>query len=109
MSDITGADNQNDTGQRPGWLIGLRDWVDARLPIMDAWKKHLSEYYAPKNFNFWYFFGVLSMVVLVLQLLTGIPLRLKKHLHQLNTSCVMWTSAGCCVICIPPGHRHFSL
>jgi quinol-cytochrome oxidoreductase complex cytochrome b subunit len=65
MSDITGADNQNDTGQRPGWLIGLRDWVDARLPIMDAWKKHLSEYYAPKNFNFWYFFGVLSMVVLV--------------------------------------------
>ncbi|HCI87543.1 MAG TPA: hypothetical protein DHV53_02740, partial [Gammaproteobacteria bacterium] len=72
MSDITGADNQNDTGQRPGWLIGLRDWVDARLPIMDAWKKHLSEYYAPKNFNFWYFFGVLSMVVLVLQLLTGI-------------------------------------
>ena len=72
MSDITGADNQNDTGQRPGWLIGLRDWVDARLPIMDAWKKHLSEYYAPKNFNFWYFFGVLSMVVLVMQLLTGI-------------------------------------
>ena len=39
---------------------------------MDAWKKHLSEYYAPKNFNFWYYFGVLSMLVLVMQLLTGI-------------------------------------
>ncbi len=53
-------------------LIGLRDWIDARLPIMVTWKKHMSEYYAPKNFNFWYFFGVLSMVVLVIQLLTGI-------------------------------------
>ncbi len=55
-----------------GALIGLRDWTDARLPIMTAWKKHMSEYYAPSNFNFWYFFGVLSMVVLVIQLLSGI-------------------------------------
>jgi ubiquinol-cytochrome c reductase cytochrome b subunit len=39
---------------------------------MTAWKKHMSEYYAPSNFNFWYFFGVLSMVVLVIQLLSGI-------------------------------------
>jgi len=39
---------------------------------MAAWKKHMSEYYAPKNFNIWYFFGVLSLVVLVIQLLTGI-------------------------------------
>ena len=53
-------------------LVGLRDWVDARLPIMRAWKTHMGEYYAPKNFNFWYFFGVLSLVVLVNQLLTGI-------------------------------------
>ncbi|MEC9224006.1 MAG: cytochrome b N-terminal domain-containing protein, partial [Pseudomonadota bacterium] len=44
----------------------------ARLPIVAAWKKHMSEYYAPKNFNIWYFFGVLSLVVLVIQLLTGI-------------------------------------
>ena len=61
---------------KPGWfisrIIGLRDWVDLRLPIMAAWKKHMSEYYAPKNFNIWYFFGVLSLVVLVIQLLTGI-------------------------------------
>ncbi|GAB3372020.1 ubiquinol-cytochrome c reductase [Spongiibacter taiwanensis] len=53
-------------------LVGLRDWVDARLPIMRAWNTHMGKYYAPKNFNFWYFFGVLSLVVLVNQLLTGI-------------------------------------
>jgi ubiquinol-cytochrome c reductase cytochrome b subunit len=53
-------------------LIGLRDWVDARLPIMKAWDTHMGKYYAPKNFNFWYFFGVLSLLVLVNQLITGI-------------------------------------
>ncbi len=53
-------------------LIGLRDWVDERLPIMKAWNTHMGQYYAPKNFNFWYFFGVLSLLVLVNQLLTGI-------------------------------------
>lgn len=54
------------------WLIGLRDWVDARLPIVRAWDTHMGAYYAPKNFNFWYFFGVLSLIVLVNQLVTGI-------------------------------------
>jgi len=53
-------------------LTSIRDWTDARLPIVAAWKKHMSEYYAPKNFNFWYFFGVLSLLVLVIQLITGI-------------------------------------
>jgi ubiquinol-cytochrome c reductase cytochrome b subunit len=53
-------------------LIDLRDWVDERLPIMRAWDTHMGKYYAPKNFNFWYFFGVLSLLVLVNQLLTGI-------------------------------------
>jgi len=53
-------------------LVGLRDWVDERLPIMKAWDTHMGSYYAPKNFNFWYFFGVLSLLVLVNQLLTGI-------------------------------------
>ncbi|CAH0993349.1 Cytochrome b [Sinobacterium norvegicum] len=53
-------------------LVNLRDWVDERLPIVRAWDTHMGKYYAPKNFNFWYFFGVLSMVVLVNQLLTGI-------------------------------------
>jgi len=53
-------------------LIGLRDWVDERLPITRAWNTHMGEYYAPKNFNFWYYFGVFSLLVLVNQLLTGI-------------------------------------
>jgi ubiquinol-cytochrome c reductase cytochrome b subunit len=55
-----------------GIVTRLVDWVDARLPVVEAFRKHMSQYYAPKNFNFWYFFGVLSMVVLVNQLLTGI-------------------------------------
>jgi len=50
----------------------LMEWVDERLPVTETYEKHLSKYYAPKNFNFWYFFGVLSVVVLVNQLLTGI-------------------------------------
>ncbi|GIX31886.1 MAG: hypothetical protein KatS3mg124_2358 [Porticoccaceae bacterium] len=55
-----------------GWLTGLLDWVDARLPVRRAWDTHMGKYYAPKNFNFWYFFGVLSLVVLVIQYLSGI-------------------------------------
>ncbi|MBP2280541.1 ubiquinol-cytochrome c reductase cytochrome b subunit [Psychrobacter sp. PL15] len=47
-------------------------WVDARFPATETYEYHMSKYYAPKNFNFWYFFGVLAMVVLVNQLVTGI-------------------------------------
>ncbi|WP_096085241.1 ubiquinol-cytochrome c reductase [Agaribacterium haliotis] len=54
------------------WLTGLWNWVDERLPVQRAWDTHMGKYYAPKNFNFWYFFGVLSILVLVNQLLTGI-------------------------------------
>lgn len=54
------------------WLAGLWNWIDARLPVQRAWDTHMGKYYAPKNFNFWYFFGVLSLLVLVNQLLTGI-------------------------------------
>ena len=50
----------------------IMDWVDARLPITETYEKHMSKYYAPKNFNVWYVFGVLSIVVLVNQLGTGI-------------------------------------
>ena len=50
----------------------LMGWVDQRLPVTETYEKHMSKYYAPKNFNFWYFFGVLAIVVLVNQLLTGI-------------------------------------
>ncbi|HQV07758.1 MAG: cytochrome bc complex cytochrome b subunit [Thauera sp.] len=48
------------------------NWIDERFPLTSTWKAHLSEYYAPKNFNFWYFFGSLALMVLVIQILTGI-------------------------------------
>jgi ubiquinol-cytochrome c reductase cytochrome b subunit len=53
-------------------LQGTLNWVDERFPLTANWKAHLSEYYAPKNFNFWYFFGSLAMLVLVIQIVTGI-------------------------------------
>ena len=53
-------------------MTELLGWVDARFPLSANWKAHLSEYYAPKNFNFWYFFGSLALLVLVLQIVTGI-------------------------------------
>jgi ubiquinol-cytochrome c reductase cytochrome b subunit len=48
------------------------NWLDARFPASKMWKEHLSEYYAPKNFNFWYFFGSLALLILVMQIVTGI-------------------------------------
>jgi ubiquinol-cytochrome c reductase cytochrome b subunit len=50
-------------------LIG---WIDERFPLLTLWKEHASEYYAPKNFNFWYFFGGLALLVLVIQIVSGI-------------------------------------
>jgi ubiquinol-cytochrome c reductase cytochrome b subunit len=47
-------------------------WVDERFPLTATWKAHASEYYAPKNFNFWYYFGILATVVLAIQIITGI-------------------------------------
>ena len=51
---------------------GFLKWIDDRFPFTETMKYHATEYYASKNFNFWYFFGVLAMVVLVIQLVTGI-------------------------------------
>jgi ubiquinol-cytochrome c reductase cytochrome b subunit len=52
---------------------GLMDWVKYRAPgLMPFWDKHMAQYYAPKNFNIWYYFGSLAMVVLVNQIVTGI-------------------------------------
>ncbi len=51
---------------------GLMKWIDDRFPFTETMKYHITEYYASKNFNWWYVFGVLAMVVLVIQLLTGI-------------------------------------
>jgi len=56
----------------PHKTTGFLGWIDDRFPLTKLWKDHLSEYYAPKNFNFWYYFGSLALLVLVNQLLTGI-------------------------------------
>ncbi len=50
----------------------LIEWIDERYPLTKVWKEHLAEYYAPKNFNFWYFFGSLALLVLVNQIVTGV-------------------------------------
>jgi ubiquinol-cytochrome c reductase cytochrome b subunit len=50
----------------------LLNWVDERFPLTASYKAHLSEYFAPKNFNFWYYFGSLAMLVLVIQIVSGI-------------------------------------
>jgi ubiquinol-cytochrome c reductase cytochrome b subunit len=53
-------------------LTGLRDWVDARFPLTKSWNEHMAKYYAPKNFNVWYFFGSLALLVFAIQIITGI-------------------------------------
>ena len=53
-------------------VVELRDWADERFPVTAFWRDHLARYYAPKNLNFWYFFGSLALLMLVMQLLTGI-------------------------------------
>lgn len=54
--------------------MSFNRWFNERLPVGQVVKDHLTEYYTPKNFNFWYFFGSLAMVVLILQIVTGILL-----------------------------------
>ncbi|MCK5719464.1 MAG: cytochrome b N-terminal domain-containing protein [Thiomargarita sp.] len=53
-------------------LIASVDWVDTRFPLTKLWNEHLAQYYAPRNFNFWYYFGSLALLALVLQIATGI-------------------------------------
>ena len=52
--------------------VRLMTWIDNRFPATKLWNDHAAAYYAPKNFNFWYFFGSLAMLVLVMQIVTGI-------------------------------------
>jgi ubiquinol-cytochrome c reductase cytochrome b subunit len=59
-------------GPLNGALGCFLTWIDQRFPLMALWRDHLAEYYAPKNFNFWYYFGSLAILVLVLQIVTGI-------------------------------------
>jgi ubiquinol-cytochrome c reductase cytochrome b subunit len=55
-----------------GPLNGPLNWIEQRFPLVTLWREHASEYYAPKNFNFWYYFGSLALLVLVIQIVTGI-------------------------------------
>ena len=50
------------------------EWIDERFPATKVWEEHVSKYYTPKNFNFWYYFGSLLLLVMVLQIVTGIDL-----------------------------------
>jgi ubiquinol-cytochrome c reductase cytochrome b subunit len=67
-----GASSEQLAGTNGGRLSALNRWIDARFPAHKLMREHMSEYYAPKNFNFWYYFGSLAIVVLVIQVLTGI-------------------------------------
>lgn len=63
---------QDKTTAKTVETTGLVGWVDKRFPLTSTLKAHITEYYAPKNFNFWYFFGSLAMLILVMQIATGI-------------------------------------
>ena len=51
---------------------GFRAWLNKRMPIDDFVASQLTGYLAPKNFNVWYFFGSLALLVFVLQIVSGI-------------------------------------
>lgn len=53
-------------------LSSLLSWIDERFPLSKLWNEQLAQYYAPKNFNFWYYFGSLALLVLASQIITGI-------------------------------------
>jgi ubiquinol-cytochrome c reductase cytochrome b subunit len=63
---------ENNGARKSSWMTSLVDWIDQRFPLTRSIKEHATEYYAPKNFNFWYYFGSLALVVLVIQIVTGI-------------------------------------
>jgi ubiquinol-cytochrome c reductase cytochrome b subunit len=67
---MAATDKQTNTGSGP--YAGILDWFDKRFPLLDLWREHLAEYYAPKNFNFWYYFGSILLLTLALQIATGI-------------------------------------
>ena len=63
------AENSNTATGVVGNVI---NWIDERIPMTRVWNMHIAQYPAPKNFNFWYLFGSLAILVLVNQILTGI-------------------------------------
>ena len=67
---MAATEKQPITGAGP--LNGVLTWFDARFPLVALWESQWGKYVAPKNFNFWYYFGSLAAFVLVLQIVTGI-------------------------------------
>ena len=59
-------------GERTSTTTGILGWFDQRVPVTDFWNKHVGQYYAPKNFNVWYYMGSLALVMLANQIVTGI-------------------------------------
>lgn len=84
----------------PHKTTGFLGWIDDRFPLTKLWKDHLSEYYAPKNFNFWYYFGSLALLVLVNQLLTGIFLTM----HYKPDAAQAWDSVEYIMRDVPWGN-----
>lgn len=64
--------NNNDNFVQDSSGKKLLSWIDTRFPLSKLYNEHLAQYYAPKNFNFFYFFGSLALLVLVIQIVTGI-------------------------------------
>jgi len=60
----------------------LTQWIHDRLPLREIWNRHAAEYFTPKNFNFWYYFGVFALLVFVNQIITGVWLTM----HYVPTS-----------------------
>ncbi|HEX4895015.1 MAG TPA: cytochrome bc complex cytochrome b subunit [Solimonas sp.] len=84
----------------PHKTTGFLGWIDDRFPLTKLWKDHLAEYYAPKNFNFWYYFGSLALLVLVNQLLTGIFLTM----HYKPDAAQAWDSVEYIMRDVPWGN-----
>ena len=59
---------------KPSRVAQVTKWILDRFPLSSLWNDHMAHYYAPKNFNFWYFFGSLALLVLAIQIVTGICL-----------------------------------
>ena len=94
--------------------MSFMTWINDRLPLDKVTREHLTEYYAPKNFNFWYFFGSLALLVLVLQIVTGVLLAMNYKpdaelaFASVEYSCGMYGADGLCATCIQPALRCFS-
>jgi hypothetical protein len=89
----------------------LRAWLNKRLPVDQFMADQLTGYYAPKNFNVWYFFGSLALLVFVMQIVTGIFITMHYKPGELTAFnsveylCAKCRTAGCCATCIAVARR----